>query len=51
MIKENGLEFAGTIPEDNDVYEYDLNGRPTIDIPEDNQAVKAAFEMFDKIIP
>ena len=51
MIEKNGLEIAGTIPEDNDVYEYDLNGRPTIEIPEDNQAVKAAFEIFDKIIP
>jgi CO dehydrogenase maturation factor len=51
MMKKNGLEIAGTIPEDNDVYEYDLNGRPTIDIPEDNQAVKAAFEIFDNIIP
>lgn len=51
MIKENGLEIVGTIPEDNDVYEYDLNGRPTIEIPEDNQAVKAAFGIFDKIIP
>jgi CO dehydrogenase maturation factor len=50
FVKENGLEFAGTIPEDNDVYEYDLNGRPTIEIPEDNKAVKAAFEIFDKII-
>jgi len=51
MMQENGLEIVGTIPEDNDVYEYDLNGRPTIEIPEDNQAVKAAFEIFDKIIP
>jgi len=51
MVKKNGLEMAGTIPEDNDVYEYDLNGRPTIEIPENNQAVKAAFEIFDKIIP
>jgi CO dehydrogenase maturation factor len=50
FVKENGLELAGTIPEDNDVYEYDLNGRPTIEIPEDNKAVKAAFEIFDKII-
>ena len=51
IVKKNGLEIAGTIPEDKDVYEYDLNGRPTIEIPEDNQAVKAAFEIFDKIIP
>jgi len=50
IIQENGLELAGIVPEDNDVYEYDLNGRPTIEIPEDNTAVKAAFEIFDRII-
>jgi CO dehydrogenase maturation factor len=50
MIKEKGLELAGTIPEDNTVYEYDLNGRPTIDMPEENRAVQAAFKIFEKII-
>ncbi len=50
IIKENGIELAGTIPEDRTVYEYDLNGRPTIELPEDNTAVMAAYEMFDKII-
>ena len=50
IIKKKGLELAGTIPEDNEVYEYDLNGRPTIELPEDNKAVKAAYEIFDKII-
>lgn len=45
-----GLELVGTIPEDDMVYEYDLNGRPTIEMPEDNKAVKAAFEIFEKII-
>jgi CO dehydrogenase maturation factor len=50
LIKENGMELAGTIPEDRTVYEYDLNGRPTIELPEDNTAVLAAYEIFDKII-
>ena len=50
IIKEKGLELAGTIPEDNEVYEYDLNGRLTIELPEDNTAVLAAYEIFDKII-
>jgi len=50
IIKEKGLELAGTIPEDPTVYEYDLNGRPTIELPEDNIAVMAAYEIFDKII-
>lgn len=50
MIQEEGLELIGTVPEDDRVYEYDLDGKPTIEIPKDNQAVKAAFEIFDKII-
>jgi CO dehydrogenase maturation factor len=50
MIQEGGLELIGTVPEDDRVYEYDLNGKPTIEIPRDNQAVKAAFEIFDKIV-
>lgn len=50
IIREKGPELAGIIPEDNDVYEYDLNGRPTIEIAEDNKAVAAAFNIFEKII-
>ena len=50
IIKNDGLELAGTIPEDRTVYEYDLKGRPTIEIPENNQAVQAAFEIFAKLI-
>ncbi|MBU4186305.1 MAG: AAA family ATPase [Proteobacteria bacterium] len=50
MIKNNGIEIAGTIPDDSMLYEYDLNGIPTIKMPNDNRAVKAAFEIFDNII-
>ncbi|MBL7208081.1 MAG: carbon monoxide dehydrogenase, partial [Desulfobacterales bacterium] len=50
MIKNEGLELVGIIPEDSAVYEYDLNGRPTIELPHDNRAVKAAFMIFDTII-
>ena len=50
MIKEAGINLAGTIPEDKTLYEYDLNGRPTIDLPYDNSVVKAAFGIFDKIV-
>lgn len=50
IIDKNGLELAGTIPEDNTVYEYDLKGIPTIKLPDDNQVVKAAFSIFEKIM-
>lgn len=51
MIADNGLELAGVIPADDEVYEFDLNGRPTIDIGEANPALAAAYSIFDRIIP
>lgn len=50
IIKDSGLELAGMIPENEAVYEFDLNGRPTIEMPEDNPFVTAAFKIFDRII-
>jgi len=50
MIKAGGLELGGTVPEDDTIYEYDFNGRPTIEMPEDSPSVRAAFEIFDKIV-
>lgn len=50
MLQDAGLSLAGTIPEDDTVYDYDLNGRPTIEMTEDNPAVRAAFDIFDRII-
>ena len=50
MVAKNGLELAGTIPENDTIYEYDLGGQPTIEMPIDNKAVQAAFEIFEKIV-
>jgi CO dehydrogenase maturation factor len=50
MIKEGGLELAGTVPEDRTIYDFDLEGRPTIEMPENTVSVQAAFAIFDKIV-
>lgn len=50
MIQREGIELAGLIPEDSTIYEYDFNGRPTIHMPDEAPSVKAAFELFNKII-
>jgi CO dehydrogenase maturation factor len=50
MIKASGLELAGTVPEDRTIYEFDFNGRPTIEMPEDCPSVQAAFKIFDRIV-
>jgi len=51
IATEEGLELIGIVPEDSTIYDYDLEGRPTIQISEKNPAVRAAYEIFDKVIP
>jgi len=46
-----GPELLGTIPEDETIYEYDLNGRPTIEMPQDSPSVRAAFDLFARFLP
>jgi CO dehydrogenase maturation factor len=47
----DGPELLGTIPEDETIYQYDLNGRPTIEMPEDSPSVRAAFDLFGRFLP
>ena len=50
MIEGAGLDLAGTVPADDNIYEYDFNGQPTIEMPEDSPSVQAAFQIFEKIV-
>ena len=50
VISADGLELAGIVPRDDAVYEYDLKGKPTIEIAQDSPSVKAAFAIFDRIL-
>ena len=50
LAAQEGPELAGMIPADDVIYEFDLNGRPTIHMPDDCVSIKAAVEIFDKII-
>jgi CO dehydrogenase maturation factor len=50
MIEAGGLELAGTVPEDRTIYEFDFNGRPTVEMPEDCLSVQSAFKIFDEIL-
>ena len=50
MIADAQLELIGTVPDDDLIYEYDFEGLPTFDIPEDSKSVRAAFDIFNKIM-
>lgn len=44
-----GLTVAGIIPQDNTIFEYDLNGMPIVNLPGDSSALTAAFQMLDSL--
>ena len=49
-IEKYGLNLIGVVPHDDLVYEYDSEGKPSVDIPEDapvKQAVKAIYEKLE----
>jgi CO dehydrogenase maturation factor len=50
LVEEAGLEYVGTVREDETLYEYDLEGKPTIEMPPETPAVQSAFAIFDKIM-
>jgi len=50
MIADAGVELAGTVPVDRTVYDFDYQGRPTIQMPETSPSVQAAFGIFDRIV-
>ncbi len=49
-IKKANLNLVGTISEDVLVHEFDIQGKPLIQLPEDSLALKEAYRIFDKII-
>ncbi len=49
MVAEAGIELLGAVPEDSAIYEYDFEGTPIVDLPEDTKSVSSAFALFEKI--
>lgn len=43
------LAVAGTVPQDNMVFDYDLRGKPIFQLPDDSKAVKAVFNILDSL--
>jgi CO dehydrogenase maturation factor len=45
-----GLNVAGYVPEDPLISQYDTEGRPTVELPDDARSVKALDTIFESII-
>ncbi|HBR22858.1 MAG TPA: carbon monoxide dehydrogenase [Nitrospiraceae bacterium] len=43
-----GLEIAGMVPQDENVFKYDLQGKAIVELPKDSSAVGAVFAILKK---
>jgi len=50
-IEKQRVDFAGFIPADELIFEYDLNGKPLIQLPIDSTALTSYYGVLDKLIP
>ena len=48
-IQIQGLDLLGVVPQDESVYEYDCEGKPTASLPEDNPVKQALRAIVDKL--
>jgi len=51
LVEKIGLRLAGVLPADETIAEFDLEGKPTIQLPEDSPAVVEANKIFESWIP
>ena len=53
MVKEEakklGYEFAGIIPQDENIFNYNLTGKPLLTLPSDNPAISSVKEILTRI--
>lgn len=48
-IEKQGLNLLGVVPHSAEVYEYDCEGKPTVQLPEDSPVKKALHDIIDKL--
>jgi CO dehydrogenase maturation factor len=47
--EESGLFVAGVIPQDAIIFDFDLQGKPVIQVPDDSKALNAIFEILNAL--
>jgi CO dehydrogenase maturation factor len=50
-LERLGLELAGIVPADSNVTAFDLEGRPTFQLPEDSAAYRAVVDILERYLP
>ncbi len=50
-IEQQGVDFAGFVPADDLIFEYDLNGKPLFQLPAGSKALTSFYTVLDNLIP
>ena len=48
-IEKQGLTLLGVFPQDEQVFDFDWEGKPTVQLPEDSPVRKALYQIIDKL--
>ena len=48
LAESLGLEVAGIVPQDKNVFQYDLQGKAIVELPEDSPAIKTVYDILDR---
>ena len=48
-VRNQGLELIGVVPHSTEVYEYDCEGKPTVELPADSPVKLALRDIIDKL--
>lgn len=46
-IEKQGLELLGVVPHDDTVYEFDCDGKPTVQLPDDSPVKKQFGRLYN----
>lgn len=48
-VEKQGLTLLGVVPQNEAVYEYDCDGKPTVDLPEDSPVREALYRIMENL--
>ena len=48
-VKECGMDLAGVLPHDEELFEYDGEGKPTAELPKENHFKTELYRIFDEM--
>ena len=48
-VKKQGLDLLGVVPQNNAVYEYDCEGKPTVELPANSPVRKALYQVMEQL--